>query len=140
MPERDIKQSGDTVKYGIVYVFDGNRNVVRSYKISLAEHDEIISGKSRIPSGVTQEEWESGRASMVGYAADEGEYLVGLDGSLLVVLEDSEVDGKLVRKEVTVQPDAFSGKDSTLSLTKSVDLAGSKITSLSIVDGRAVWQ
>jgi regulator of protease activity HflC (stomatin/prohibitin superfamily) len=98
-------------KYGVVMALNPDGSVQREYKITEQELATLHQSGNGWPPGVTQKEWESGLACVVGKGMDTGDVAQNDDGSLLVKIDDA-LDAKtqrFVEKFVVVKSGDYLG-------------------------------
>jgi hypothetical protein len=103
-----LKAEARNEKYGIVYVRNEDKSVNRSFRITEAELAALKVKGAGAPAGVTQEEWESGRAVAAGQDMDVGD-VQERDGWLRIKVDEKSIGGWLTGEEIKLPPGTWSG-------------------------------
>lgn len=129
-----IKLKDKKTGFGVVRVLNPDGSLNRAYRITQAEVDAVNADPKGIPPGCTQEEWESGRAVLIGGVLDEGEWEIAPNGALRVCVSVQEINGEIRQRTIVLRPDEFTGEPSKANGTAKLKGAAD-----ALVDGALTW-
>jgi hypothetical protein len=104
--------------YGVVVIYNHDGSINREFRVSKEELDRVNASARGIPSGVTREEWESGRARLVGKRLDVGYALAQNDGTIHLMLASREEGGRITDIYARLRPRDYTGQLPEISLTQ----------------------
>ena len=119
-PMEILKQTASQGKYGLVVVKNGDGSFNREFKITAAELATLHSSGNGIPPGVTQQEWESGQATVRGKDYDTGDMKVYPDGSIRMKYAEKQIGGRFVEGWCILKSTDYTGTPPNITVTKTV--------------------
>jgi len=103
-----VLTAGGKDSLGVVRIMAKDGSLEREFKISGEEMRSRVLNQP--PPGCSKEEWESGRACLMGLALDTGQCYVRRDGVLVVQYAESLKDQKeIVRHVAAFKPSQWTG-------------------------------
>lgn len=123
MPTVKLTATSRRGKYGVVSVKKANGPLDRQYKITeqqLAAWQQAGRWGAATHIGVTQEEWESGRAVLVGKDYEVGDARRRAGGGVRLKYAERVVAGRFVESYLDLSPGEWSGTFPDITVSKQV--------------------
>jgi len=102
-----VKLTDMSTAWGLVQVFAKDGSIEREFAITAKEADAVVQGNNVIPSGVTEDEWFSGRVTVACRPCNPGEAVINPDGTLVVNYGVTEKNARIDVKLMQLQPTEF---------------------------------
>jgi len=113
-----LKAEARKGKYGVVSIMNADGTLNREYRITRLELDELQKSANGIPPGCTKEEWEGGRAIVLGMDFDVGDYRIENDFLQIKYAEQIE-KGRIVDYGVLFFPGEWTEILGVISVEKT---------------------
>ena len=114
-----LKTGASQGKYGLVRVKNGDGSFNREFKITAQELVTLQASGNGLPPGVSQQEWESGLAVVLGKDFETGDMKVYPNGTIKLKYRETQVNGRFIESWCILAPTDYTGTPPNITITQT---------------------